>query len=62
MTDITFIGKITDFHPTKNGTVKIAFEAALSEGNAKLLWLLDQGLTITVKTNQMTLDEDTDND
>ena len=57
MPKISFNGKITDFHPTKNGTVKVTIETDLDEKSAKLLWLLDKGLDIVITDNQTTLAE-----
>ena len=56
MPKITFKGKITDFHPTKDNTVKVTLETELDEEAAKLLWLLDRGLDITINDNQTTLE------
>ena len=55
MPKITFKGKITDFHPTKDNTVKVTVETDLDEDSAKLLWLLDRGLDITINDDQTTL-------
>ena len=55
MPEISFRGKITDFHPTNKSTVKITIEMNLDEENAKLLWVLDKGLDITIADNQTTL-------
>lgn len=52
---ISFKGKITDFHPTKDSTVKVTIETDLDEEAAKLLWLLDRGLDITIDDPQATL-------
>lgn len=57
MTEVSFKGKITDFHPTKNSTVKLTIETELDEDSAKLLWLIDKGLVITIADNQTTLAE-----
>ena len=57
MPEISFKGEITDFHPTKNSTIKITIETVLDEESAKLLWLLDKGLDITIADNQTTLAE-----
>ena len=57
MPEISFKGEITDFHPTKNSTVKVTIETSLDEQSAKLLWLLDKGLDITIADNQTTLAE-----
>ena len=57
MTKISFKGKIADFHPTKNSTVKLTIETDLDEESAKLLWLLDRCLDITIADNQTTLTE-----
>ena len=57
MTKISFKGEITDFHPTKNSTVKLTIETDLDEESAKLLWLLDKGLNITIADNQTTFSE-----
>ena len=57
MPKISFKGKITDFHPTKNGTVKVTIETNLDQEIAKLLWLLDTSLDISISDNQTTLDE-----
>lgn len=57
MPKIGFKGKITDFHPTKNGTVKVTIETNLDQEIAKLLWLLDTSLDISISDNQTTLDE-----
>ena len=56
MPKISFKGKITDFHPTKDSTVKVTIETDLDEDSAKLLWLLDRGLDITINDNQTTLE------
>ena len=55
MSKISFKGKITDFHPTKDSTVKVTIETNLDEDSAKLLWLLDRGLDITINDDQTTL-------
>ena len=55
MPNISFKGKITDFHPTKDSTVKVTIETNLDEDSAKLLWLLDRGLDITINDDQTTL-------
>ena len=55
MPKISFKGKITDFHPTKDSTVKVTIETDLDEESAKLLWLLDSGLDITISDPQTTL-------
>ena len=57
MPKISFKGKITDFHPTKDSTVKVTIETDLDEESAKLLWLLDKGLDIAISDNQTTLAE-----
>ena len=57
MTEVSFKEKIVDFHPTKNSTVKPTIETELDEDSAKLLWLIDKGLVITVADNQTTLAE-----
>ena len=57
MPKIAFKGKITDFHPTKDSTVKVTIETGLGEESAKLLWLLDKGLDIVISDNQTTLEE-----
>lgn len=57
MPKISFKGEITDFHPTKNSTVKVIIETDLDEESAKLLWLLDKGLDISITDNQTTLAE-----
>ena len=57
MPKISFKGKITDFHPTKDSTVKVTIETDLGEESAKLLWLLDKGLDIVITDNQTTLEE-----
>ena len=57
MTEVSFKGKIADFHPTKNSTVKLTIETELDEDTAKLLWLIDKGLVITITDNQTTLAE-----
>ena len=57
MPKISFKGEITDFHPTKNSTVKVTIETDLGEESAKLLWLLDKGLDIVITDNQTTLEE-----
>ena len=57
MPKISFKGKITDFHPTKNGTVKVTIETDLDQEIAKLLWLLDKNLDIKITDNQTTLAE-----
>lgn len=56
MPEITFKGEITDFHPTKNKTVKLTIEADLDEQTAKMLWLIEKGLDITITDNQTTLE------
>jgi len=53
---ISFKGEITDFHPTKNSTVKITIETELDEESAKLLWLIEKGLDIIITDNQTTLE------
>ena len=58
MTKISFKEEITDFHPTKNSTVKLTIETNLDEESAKLLWLLDKGLDITIADNQTKLEVD----
>ena len=55
MSKISFKGEITDFHPTKNSTVKLTIKTDLDEESAKLLWLLDKGLDITIADKQTTL-------
>lgn len=57
MSKISFKGEITDFHPTKNSTVKVTIETDLDEESAKLLWLLDKDLDIAISDNQSTLPE-----
>jgi hypothetical protein len=57
MPNISFKGKITDFHPSKNGTVKVTIETDLDQEIAKLLWLLDKSLDIAISDNQTTLAE-----
>ena len=57
MPKISFKGEITDFHPTKNGTVKVTIETDLEPESAKLLWLLNKGMDITIADNQTTLAE-----
>ena len=57
MTEVSFKGKIADFHPTKNSTVKLTIETELDEDSAKLLWLIDKGLVITIADNQTTFAE-----
>lgn len=57
MPKISFKGQITDFHPTKDGTVKVTIETDLGEEAAKLLWLLNRGLDIVINDNQTTLGE-----
>lgn len=56
MAKITFRGEITDFHPTKTKTVKLTIEADLDEETAKMLWLIEKGLDITINDNQTTLE------
>ena len=56
MPNVSFKGKITDFHPTKDNTVKVTLETDLDEETAKLLWLLDRGLDITIADPQTTLE------
>lgn len=53
---VSFKGKITDFHPTKEDTLKITIETNLDEKTAKLLWLRDKGLDITIADPQTTLE------
>ena len=55
MPKISFKGEITDFHPTKNSTVKVTIETDLDEESAKLLWLLDKSLNIVISDNQTAL-------
>ena len=57
MPKISFRGEITDFHPTKNSTVKVTIETDLDEESAKLLWLIEKGLDIIITDNQTTLAE-----
>ena len=57
MAKVSFKGEIIDFHPTKNSTIKLTIETDLDEENAKLLWLLDKELDITIADNQTTLAE-----
>ena len=57
MSKISFRGEITDFHPTKNSTVKVTIETDLNEESAKLLWLIEKGLDIIITDNQTTLAE-----
>jgi len=57
MSKISFKGEITDFHPTKNSTVKVTIETDLNEESAKLLWLIEKGLDIIITDNQTTLAE-----
>jgi len=57
MSKISFKGEITDFHPTKNSTVKVTIETDLDEESAKLLWLIEKGLDIIITDNQTTLAE-----
>jgi hypothetical protein len=57
MPKISFKGEITDFHPTKNSTVKVTIETDLDEESAKLLWLIEKGLDIIITDNQITLAE-----
>ncbi len=57
MPKISFRGEITDFHPTKNSTVKVTIETDLNEESAKLLWLIEKGLDIIITDNQTTLAE-----
>jgi len=57
MPKISFRGEITDFHPTKNNTVKVTIETDLDEESAKLLWLIEKGLDIIITDNQTTLAE-----
>ena len=57
MTEVSFKGKITDFHPTKNSILKVTIETELDEKSAKLLYLLERGLDITIADNQTTLAE-----
>ena len=56
MPKISLKGQITDFHPTKDDTLKITIETDLDEETAKLLWLLGKGLDITITDNQTTLE------
>ena len=57
MSKISFKGEITDFHPTKNSTVKLTIETDLDKESAKLLWFLDKRLDITIANNQTTFAE-----
>lgn len=57
MSKVSFKGGITDFHPTKNSTVKVTIETGLDEESAKLLWLIDKDLEIVITDNQTTLTE-----
>ena len=57
MPKISFKGEITDFHPTKNSTVKVTIETDLDEESAKLIWLIEKGLDIIITDNQTTLAE-----
>ena len=56
MPKISFKGEITDFHPTKNSTVKVTTETDLDGESAKLLWLIEKGLDIVITDNQTTLE------
>jgi hypothetical protein len=57
MPKIAFRGEITDFHPTKNSTVKVTIETDLDAESAKLLWLIEKGLDIIITDDQTTLAE-----
>ena len=57
MSEVSFKGKIADFHPTKNSLLKVTIETELDEESAKLLYLLERGLVITIADNQTTLAE-----
>lgn len=57
MPKISFKGQITDFHLTKNSTVKVTIETDLDVESAKLLWLTDKGLGIVITDNQTTFSD-----
>ena len=56
MPKISFRGEITDFHPTKNKTVKLTIETELDEETAKMMWLIEKGVDISITDNQTTLE------